>query len=332
MRGRTMRFLTSDREWMARVLGRRLALGAALLAIPALPGAAAGQSQLTYTHGQTVSPAFEGWEQNEDGSYDFLFGYLNRNWEEELDVPLGAENFFSPGEADRGQPTHFLPRRNRFVFRVRVPADWGDRELVWTVTTQGQTERAYATLRPDYVVDNVVIASETGALGAGTSSPEMRANQPPVVSVEGDPVRTARVGEPVVLVAHVSDDGIPRRAAAAATAAATPDAFEAQALQRAMRPPVRITVGKALGLHFAWFVYRGDGKVTFDPIQVKVWEDTRANNNSPWSPNWIAPPVPPDGRWVVRATFHEPGTYVLRGRADDGALFHDGDVTIHVTP
>ena len=54
--------------------------------------------------------------------------------------------------------------------------------------------------------------------------------------------------------------------------------------------------------------------------------------NSPWSPFWEAPPTPEDDRWVVQVTFDEPGTYVLRGRADDGALYADEEVTITVTP
>ena len=79
-------------------------------------------------------------------------------------MDIGENNFFSPGGADRGQPTHFLPRRNRFTFEVNVPADWGDRELVWELTVNGVTRRAYATLKDDYLVDNMVIASETGSL------------------------------------------------------------------------------------------------------------------------------------------------------------------------
>src|SRR5262245_624584 len=82
----------------------------------------------TYSRGQTASPAFEGWEKNADGSFNFLFGYMNRNWEEEIDVPIGPENNIEPGGPDQGQPTRLLPRRNRFVFRVRVPADWGQKE------------------------------------------------------------------------------------------------------------------------------------------------------------------------------------------------------------
>ena len=85
------------------------------------------------------------------------------------------------------------------MFRVRVPSDWGQKELIWTLTTRGKTEKAYATLRPDYFVDDVVIASETGALGAGTSSPEIRANKRPSVKLDGEKTRTAKVGQPVTL-------------------------------------------------------------------------------------------------------------------------------------
>jgi hypothetical protein len=92
-----------------------------------------------------------------------------------------------------------------------------------------------------------------------------------------------------------------------------------------------VTVGKVTGLHLSWFVYRGTGRVTVDPPPVKVWEDTRVGTNSPWAPLWTPPPLPPDGKWVAEVTFDEPGTYVLRARADDGALFADEDLTVIVT-
>ena len=155
---------------------------------------------LSYSSGQDTSPAFEGFEKNDDGSFNLVFGYMNRNWEEETDVPIGPDNNISPGPADQGQPTHLLPRRNRFMFRVRVPRDFGDKELVWTLTTHGRTNKAYASLRPDYIIDDVVIASETGALGAGSSSPEMRANKAPVTQIEGPKTRTAKVGQPLQIV------------------------------------------------------------------------------------------------------------------------------------
>src|SRR6188472_615221 len=83
----------------------------------------------TYSSGQPVWPAFEGWEKNDDGTFNLVFGYMNDNWAEELDVPVGPDNNLSPGAPDQGQPTHFLPRRNRFIFRVKVPRDFGNKEL-----------------------------------------------------------------------------------------------------------------------------------------------------------------------------------------------------------
>src|SRR6516225_7354729 len=180
----------------------------ALLVAIAFGSAAVSGQMLSFTRGQTVAPAYEGWEQGTNGSKYFVFGYMNRNWEEEIDVPVGPENRFAPGNPDQGQPTRFLPRRNRFVFKVQVPAGFKEKdELVWTLTSHGKTEKAYASLRPDYILDDVVKASETGALGAGTSSPEVRANQPPTVRVEEIKNRTVKVGEPLTMIADVKDDG-----------------------------------------------------------------------------------------------------------------------------
>ena len=357
---------------MPKAQFRTWATSALLAAAVWTLGARGAEAQsLTYSSGQTVSPAYEGFQVNPDGSYDLIFGYMNRNWLEELDVPVGPDNYFAlvepgtlddldrdaydPGQADRGQPTHFLPRRNRFTFEVRVPADFGERELVWTLRTRGETRRAFASLRQDLLIDNMVIASETGALGAGRSDPETRANTPPQIMIEGETTVEARVGQPVTLTAWVTDDGLPvtpaqrreraraLREANGATAPSTPTASqdttpadtlspEMRALQRAFTEPDRVTVNKALGLHFAWFVYRGENTAAFEPVQIKTWEDTRAWQNSPWAPFWVAPPVPEDDRWVVQVTFDQPGTYVLRGRADDGALYDDEEVTVHVTP
>ena len=104
-------------------------------------------AQESFSSGQNIAPVYEGWEQNPDGSFNLVFGYFNRNWEEEIDVPIGADNTIEPGGPDQGQPTHFLPRRNRFLFRIRVAKDFGKREIVWTLTSHGKTERAYATLK-----------------------------------------------------------------------------------------------------------------------------------------------------------------------------------------
>ena len=228
------------------------------------------------------------------------------------------------------------------MFRVRVPADWGDRELVWTLTSQGVTEHAYASLRPDYIVDNTVIMSETGALGAGSSNAEMRANEPPRITLEGERTREAIVGQQVTVSVLVEDDGLlkpPRRRTPQPPETAE-DSARVDSIARAhpslsrrqLRPPSRVTVQKVNGLFMSWFVYRGEGEVAFDPPQVKVWEDTRTGANSPWAPLWRPPEPPEDDRWTVTVTFLEPGTYILRGRADDGGLFADEEITVVVRP
>jgi hypothetical protein len=87
----------------------------------------------------------------------------------------------------------------------------------------------------------------------------------------------------------------------------------------------------ANGLRLAWFVYRGSAPaVTFDPPQSKVWEDTRDGGNSPWSAGWVNPPIPLDNKWIVHATFREPGNYLLRCLAHDGGLasFEDVEITV----
>ena len=306
----------------------------------------ASTQMLTYSRGQNVSPAFEGWETNADGSFNMVFGYMNRNWEEEVDVPIGPDNSISPGNPDQGQPTHFLPRRNRFVFKVRVPKDWGTKELIWTLTTKGKTERAHATLREDSMLDNIVMASENGALGAGFSSPEIRSNVAPDLTIDTGE-RRAQVGQPLTLVAIAKDDGIPaprfgpdsREAEATARARAratnsTPPAPVPRGTMTfdpaAQRPPSAITVGSQTGLRHSCFVYRGAGRVSFSPRQHKVWEDTRVGANSPWAPRWFAPAIPPDGRYQVNVTFEDPGTYTIRCLASDGALNTYKDIVVNV--
>ncbi len=321
------------------MIGRAVRGGAAAALAVLLSAAAAAQ---TYSRGRHVEPAFEGWRPNADGGFNMMFGYMNENWEETPDVPVGEDNHFSPGAADRGQPTHFLPRRNRFTFEVAVPSDWGDRELVWTLRVNGVERRAYATLREDYLVDEMVIASETGSLGAGTSSPESRANTPPEVELIGDAVRAARVGRPLTVRTRVADDGLPepddpveeaRRFAefAGGGLAALLVTPESVMRRRLLRPPVKVTVDKVNGLYYSWNKYRGPGAVRFDPPQVKVWEDTRTSANSPWGALWLPPPAPEDGVHEVTMTFDAPGEYLLWGRADDGGLYRDAFLSVRVS-
>jgi len=261
-----------------------------------------------------ITPVYEGWLPNDDGSFDLVFGYLNREWEGETSIPLGADNTMDPGGPDQGQPTNFFPRRNRFVFKVHVPKDFGAREMVWTLTSKGRTEKAYGTLKNDYVLDDTVIMSNLGAGGALSTTPDMVGNKPPVLAVEGPKNRTARVGEAVVLAAVATDDGKPNKRNMPALLGGN-----------------YLLPQTANGLRLSFFVYRGPGKaVMFDPPQTKVWEDTRDGGGSPWSAGWVVPSIPDGNKWQARATFSEPGTYVIRALAHDGGLFTSQDLTVVV--
>ena len=275
--------------------------------------------------GQDVTPVYEGWRENPDGTFDMIFGYFNRNLEEELDLPIGPNNSIEPGRPDQGQPTHFYPQRSRFVFRVRVPKDFGSKELVWTLTSNGKTNTAYGILHPDYYTDDIVIMNNNGAGGSGGGANFINENTPPMLKVEGELPRTVSVGQPVTLAAVATDDGIPKRR----TVPLLLPWEEGDA--RRGRIGSRCCPNSASGLRLSWFVYRGRAAdVIFDPPQFEQWEDYRDARNSPWSAGWEVPPIPDDNRWVARVTFSQPGTYVLRTLAHDGGLMTSEDATFVV--
>jgi len=130
-----------------------------LLLINPFQMAMAQLSHLAYQHkydsGQTIQPIFQGWSQNEDGSFDMHFGYLNRNYSEMLHIPIGANNSIDMAGLDniQNQPTYFQTRNNRDIFTVNVPADFGNREIVWRLTTEGQTLEAVGWLQSEWEID-----------------------------------------------------------------------------------------------------------------------------------------------------------------------------------
>src|SRR5712691_32626 len=248
--------------------------------------------QTRFLTGQDVVPAYEGWLRNPDGTFTFVFGYFNRNWKEELVIPAGPDNKIEPGPPDRGQPTYFLPRRQPWVFRVTVPKDWGQQELVWTITSHGRTEKAYAQLMLEEEILERLIQTR-GNLNPGEDDP----NKPPSITIA--PVPSASAASPVTLTALVTDDGLPKPRPAPVP---RPEAKgQAQTNNATERPKA--------GLSVTWAEYRGPAKVTFDS----------------------AGPIPvTNGQAVTAAHFSEPGTYVLSAMASDGALRTSTQVTITV--
>jgi hypothetical protein len=277
---------------------REPASSAAIIAI-LFSGIAAAQTQPPtfipqekFARGQDVVPSYDGYLKNPDGTFTMVFGYMNRNYEEELVIPTGLDNKLEPGMPDQGQPTYFLPRRHAWVFRVKVPADWGNKELVWTITAHGRTEKAYGTLQSDEEIIERLIMTR-GNLSPGLDDP----NKPPSVSIT--PVPEASIGGAVMLTALVTDDGLPKpRVTKAAPAAAQ---GTAQINTSVARPKQ--------GLNVTWFEYRGPGKVTFD--------DT-------------GPILVGNGQAITKAHFPVPGSYVLRATASDGELQTSSDIILNV--
>jgi hypothetical protein len=295
------------------------------------------QGRFMQLTGERASPAFEGWWPNDDGSFKLFYGYMNSNWREEFDIDVGPDNYFSVTEAaglddlamedydfsiaDRGQPTHFYPRRNAFLFTIDVPANFGTDELVWTLITKGHTARAYGSLKPDYRIDPQVISTEVGG-SFGSLDDRLRTNIPPELRLEGESFRTVRVGQPLSLAVRANDpDNLPERRPGIRAGA-----------DQIYRTPASIVVMSGPGLRFSWTIYRGPAKhTTFEPAQFKTYMDSRAYANSPWSPPYTIPEVPPENRWTADVTFDQPGEYVLRGIASDGSMFTYQNLNVTVT-
>jgi len=158
--------------------------------------------------GQTVSPAFEGWYRNSDGSFSISFGYLNRNADEVVSVPIGAANHVEPGPANQGQPTEFQPGRHWGVFAVKVPPDFGSKEVTWTIVFRGATYAIPGNLRPNWQIDAL-----DGEAGSGNTPPALKfdANGPEgsgPLGITSGPV-SASAGAPVTLTVWARDDGKP---------------------------------------------------------------------------------------------------------------------------
>jgi hypothetical protein len=205
--------------------------------------------QVRFNSGQNIVPYFEGWIRNPDGTFDLVFGYFNRNWKEELAIPAGAENKIEPNGPDAGQPTYFLPRRQRWIYRLRVPSDFGNKEVSWTITAHGRTEIAYGNLLAAQEINDRVVSSN-GNLDPGESDP----NEPPSITIARN--QTATVSTPLKLTATVRDDGLPKPQPPRTPRPATTGGFGGQVDRAAPTQPRGLTV--------TWLQYAGPGKAIFD--------------------------------------------------------------------
>ena len=268
-------------------------LGAVLLLGPAVAGAQLPLSPIK-SSGQSVTPAFEGWYKNADGTYSISFGYYNRNSEEAVDVPIGPDNFISPGDKNQGQPTHFEPKRHWGVFAVKVPADFGDKKVVWTIKFRGQTYEIPGSLHPNWQIDAL-----EGEAGSGNTPPQLKfdANGPAGAGpggAWGKPLTTS-VGKPVAVNLWATDDG---------------KAIVRIASNGRSGQPVTLT----------WFKHQGPGVVTFSPKNPRAAADGYATTMATFSE---------PGEYVIRIRANDASGVEAAGHAQ--CCWSNGFVKVIVT-
>ena len=265
-----------------------LAAGVTLAAVePVKLAGQSGQGQLPSQlplsiglreRGSSVTGAFEGWFKTKDGGTALLVGYMNRNSKQEFDIPAGPNNRIEPGGPDMGQPTHFQSGRHWGVFAIKVPKDFGDKKLTWTIVANGFTNTITLHTKTDYIL-------EPYEDPASKNTPPTLKFSPTGAAVTGPPDGVASslnavVNEPLPLTLWATDE--PGKGASRFGPA--PEAGGKPA-----PPPVPT---------LKWSHFRGPAAVTFNPFNPKVDRDK-------------------SGEATTTATFSAPGEYILRVQAND---------------
>ena len=233
--------------------------------------------------GQNIYPAFEGWYQNDDGTYTLLIGYYNRNKKQTLDIPIGPENRIEPGGPDQGQPTHFVVGRGWGTIAIKVPKDFGDKKLTWTLTANGKTVSVPFGITKGYQIEPFLDAAMGNKPPVFKFSEQGEALTGPPKQLSAAPGVNGAVGEAIPISFWLIDDGHEETPTGGSAAAPPPGG----AAGPPRRPRVSATVSK----------YRGPGTVTFADATPAVEKD----------------------KVSTTATFSIPGEYVIRIEGNDAS-------------
>ncbi|MSR12785.1 MAG: hypothetical protein EXR84_13540 [Gammaproteobacteria bacterium] len=295
-------------------------------------------AQTLHRFGQSVQPIYEGFERNEDGSFTMWFGYLNRNYDETPNIAIGENNTFyaaegvatagpvdaslrltDPGPIDRGQPAYFYPRRQQFVFGVDLPADFVGKELIWSITHNGETRTAVGTLERENIwsVDEGVWSANRGRGTSGRTEVAYN-NEPPSVRLVGiERSVTTTVGQAINLRAFASDDGVPGPYERKRRGRMDPLPNDLPEIGGGLdrnspkeQDVVNYISADETGLGLTWIKYRGPGEVIFE--------------------NAVSSLDPAGEEAVATAIFTQSGTYVLRAYADDSTFTTFSEVIVEV--
>lgn len=252
-----------------------------------------------------VAPYFDGFYENEDGTFTISFGFMNRNDEELIEIALGPDNFIEPAEFNGNQPTTFPTvqytgfggYRERGSFGVVVPADF-EGDVWWTLTTDGYTTRVPGRLESPGRIIKGAYELGTTAMAGGSLRPAIRFSEggPDGIGVEGihrSGTLTANVGEPIEVRFWAFDRG-----------------------DRELGP-VNMTLWKHQGPVGA--------NIAFESLVPAPPDATRARGGRPPGPGPLETrqsvelltegPQANQGRFT--ATFDTPGQYVIRIRIDN---------------
>jgi len=238
--------------------------------------------------GGSITPAYEGWLDNADGTHSFLIGYFSRNTAAEIDIPIGPDNHFEPGNPDMGQPTHFKTGRNYGVFMFTVPKEFTrTQKISWVLTANGVRTTVPFHMSPDYNVTPFK-SSEESPGGGWNLPPVVRFTETgpsftgPAASLEKAIVRMASVNAPMALDFWADDDA--------------KNSSGSNAPSRNPGSPVSLTLAK----------YRGPGAVTFTDARPKFEALKGGKPDEPYS-----------GKTSTTVSFSEAGDYVLHVTAND---------------
>ncbi len=254
-------------------------------------------NSIKFNSGQGIQPVYEGWSRNADGTVNLHFGYLNRNWVEMPNIPVGANNSLQPGGPDRGQPTLFYTRTQRNLFSIVVPRDASanpNNKVTWTITHNGVTHTANGWQQIEWEIDPV-----GGASGGGRDDKESLANQFPTLKM--DPVAAVALPAKGTLTANVADDGLPkpRGPAKPAVGQETPPILVSEVDSPVNLPHLGGGEGggrRPDGLTVQYIVWRGPADATFEPRLAQ----------------------PEAGKATTTVTFTRPGEYQLQALVTDG--------------
>lgn len=131
------------------------ALGLSVALLPMIARVAQAQG------GHSLIPLLECVDDNGDGTFTAHFGYLNQSGTT-INLPIGPDNMFVPGQLDFGQPEVFLPGEHLNVFSVVFN---GTDEIRWMLKADGDKRH------------QVVASSESDSC-SGTTTGEPTTKEP----------------------------------------------------------------------------------------------------------------------------------------------------------